>query len=501
MSLLNKGVKAKQKYLLYGLFAALLFIAFIVVYTKENAGPKFDTAPKEDSEVVYERYSALSGKLDEDEVWRAQSSNEIDELKQENQALSNQISTLRKEMEKRVRDEVNSQSAVIRNDLKTEQQRDLQTLKDQTQQLRVKAQQEAQLRAKKAAEREQANQHSQANKGVTVSRKFVQPPQSAPFMRNQPELGAYHGNDLYKQPAVTAASSLSFDVQTVNTEEELKAVQQEGMAQEQLVNSGSFIENYVPSGSFVPALILGGVDAPTGGQAQKNPSVVLLEIDAVAQLPNSHQYDFKECRAIGAAVGDISSERADTRIQTISCIDTQERIYEAHVNAVVFDETGKSGIKGRLVSKQGQMIANSLLAGIGSGIGNAFQQSSTNYSTNALGVQQQGFVSAGDAAVAGIGSGVGTALDRLARYYIDLAEQVFPVIEVDAGRRVDIVFTRGFQFKPLEAELTVTQQAGEQQQASLDKPIGDMTIGDLANGASQTMAQAQHMTPVTGLQY
>ena len=44
---------------------------------------------------------------------------------------------------------------------------------------------------------------------------------------------------------------------------------------------------------------------------------------------------------------------------------------------------------------------------------------------------------------AGLGTGVGKALDRLAQYYISLAEKVFPVIEVDAGRSVDVVLTQG----------------------------------------------------------
>src|SRR3989304_5812105 len=44
---------------------------------------------------------------------------------------------------------------------------------------------------------------------------------------------------------------------------------------------------------------------------------------------------------------------------------------------------------------------------------------------------------------AGFGTGVGRALERLAQYYISLAEKVFPVIEVDAGRTVDVVITQG----------------------------------------------------------
>ena len=34
-------------------------------------------------------------------------------------------------------------------------------------------------------------------------------------------------------------------------------------------------------------------------------------------------------------------------------------------------------------------------------------------------------------------------MDRLAQYYISLAEKTFPIIEVDAGRSVDVVLTEG----------------------------------------------------------
>lgn len=46
----------------------------------------------------------------------------------------------------------------------------------------------------------------------------------------------------------------------------------------------------------------------------------------------------------------------------------------------------------------------------------------------------------------GVSTGVGKTLDRLSKYYIDLAEKLFPVIEIDAGRTVEIVFTKGFTF-------------------------------------------------------
>ena len=50
-----------------------------------------------------------------------------------------------------------------------------------------------------------------------------------------------------------------------------------------------------------------------------------------------------------------------------------------------------------------------------------------------------------------MGAGIGRALDRLAQYYITLAEKIFPVIEVDAGRLVDVVITQGAAIEGMES--------------------------------------------------
>jgi conjugal transfer pilus assembly protein TraB len=43
--------------------------------------------------------------------------------------------------------------------------------------------------------------------------------------------------------------------------------------------------------------------------------------------------------------------------------------------------------------------------------------------------------------------GAGYAMDRLAHYYMDLAENLFPVIEVDATRKIEFVVQRGTALK------------------------------------------------------
>ena len=198
---------------------------------------------------------------------------------------------------------------------------------------------------------------------------------------------------------------------------------------------------YLPSGSFTRAVLLGGLDAPTGGQAQRNPQPVLLRLVDHAVLPNHFRSRVKACFVVGAGYGDVSSERAYIRTESLSCVTGDGTAIDVPIKGYVAGEDGKAGMRGRLVSKQGQILANALLAGIAGGIGHAFQQNSTTFSVSPLGSTSS--VDPGRQLEAGLGTGVGRALDRLAQYYINLAEKVFPVVEVDAGRTVDVVVTQG----------------------------------------------------------
>ena len=201
-------------------------------------------------------------------------------------------------------------------------------------------------------------------------------------------------------------------------------------------------DTYVPAGTFMRGVLLAGLDAPTGGQAQQNPHPVILEIVDFANMPNKFKADYKSCRVVANGTGDLSSERAYIRLDRVSCISDDGGAIDVALKGYVADGTGKAGIRGKLVSKQGTVLANALLAGVASGIGHAFTQGAMTTSTSALGSTQT--VKDGQQLQAGVGQGVGNALNQLSKYYISLAEKIFPVIEVDAGQAVDIVITRGF---------------------------------------------------------
>lgn len=193
--------------------------------------------------------------------------------------------------------------------------------------------------------------------------------------------------------------------------------------------------------SFTRGTLLGGLDAPTGGQSQSNPHPVLIRLSDTSVLPNRMRGEYRECFVIAAGYGDISSERAYLRTESLSCVRPDGATLEVRIQGSIYGEDGKVGLRGRLVTKQGQMLANALLAGVVSGIGQGLATSSTEYSTSALGTVAT--ANGAEAYKAGLGTGVGKALDRLAQYYIKLAENTFPVIEVDAGREIDVVITKG----------------------------------------------------------
>lgn len=201
------------------------------------------------------------------------------------------------------------------------------------------------------------------------------------------------------------------------------------------------VGTYLPAGSIARAVLLGGLDAPTGGQAQTNPHPVVLQIIDHSILPNRFRARTKECHVIGAGYGDISSERAYIRTETLSCVLRNGQVLEIPLKGYVAGEDGKTGLRGQVVEKGGQLLAKALIAGLGSGFGQALAQTATTVSVSPLGATQT--VDPSRVFERGAYTGVGRALDRLAQYYISLAEKTFPIVEVAAGRTVEIVMTGG----------------------------------------------------------
>ncbi len=218
-------------------------------------------------------------------------------------------------------------------------------------------------------------------------------------------------------------------------------------------------KGWMPAGTFMRVTLLSGLDAPTGQRGQNDPYPVLLRITDESVLPNEYRGQVKGCFVVGSGFGDLASERARIRTETLSCIARNGTAIEVTLRGWVIGEDGAAGLRGQVISKQGAAMRNALIAGILSGVGSAMRAQANTVSVSPLGATST-VIGAEDLARAGVGSGVQRAADRLSQFYINLAEQMLPTIEVGAGRTVEIALSRGVNLGEFYAALDEHAEAG-----------------------------------------
>jgi conjugal transfer pilus assembly protein TraB len=202
---------------------------------------------------------------------------------------------------------------------------------------------------------------------------------------------------------------------------------------------------YLPP-SFMEATLLSGLDAPTTSEARGNPVPVLLRVKTPAVLPNSVKANLKGCFVIADGKGNLATERAELLLVSLSCLDRRgQAVVDQKVKGFVVDEDGKIGLRGRVVAKMGSMIARSMLAGFFGGAGDAIKASATTMSTSPLGTTQT--VDPKDIAMAGAGTGLSSGFKEIQKFYMELAKQTMPVIEVGATKPVTLVISEGINLE------------------------------------------------------
>lgn len=211
---------------------------------------------------------------------------------------------------------------------------------------------------------------------------------------------------------------------------------------------------HIPSGSYVKAVLLSAVDASVGVNVSGDPQPVLLRLLDDACLPNNANTRMKRCHIMGAARGDLSSERVFIRLEKMSCVDTEtDSIIETDVSGYVTGEDGRNGLQGFVVDRSGRMISSAVLVGMLSGATSFLQTWVATRGHEMMlgragerGIQNNVIPSDLMRGAGGNTQGVSNAFDKLADYYIKRAEQLQPVVIINAGRLVNIVFSKGAQY-------------------------------------------------------
>lgn len=205
---------------------------------------------------------------------------------------------------------------------------------------------------------------------------------------------------------------------------------------------------YLPPG-FMKARLLTGVDALASRDATSNPEPVIARVQAPAVLPNDVKANLSGCFVVGNATGSLAKERVEVQLVTLSCVDFDEHsVVDQPVKGFFVDADGKKGLSGKVVTRAGAALARSFIAGTISGISQSVENTFGETSTSALGTVRT--LNAGDAAKTGIAGGLSKSSDKLTDFYLDLARQAGPIVEVGAAKEVVVVIQEGvtLEIKP-----------------------------------------------------
>lgn len=105
-------------------------------------------------------------------------------------------------------------------------------------------------------------------------------------------------------------------------------------------------------------------------------------------------------------------------------------------------------MRGRLVSKQGQMIAKTIVAGGLSGIAQGLTpQSVPQLNLNPGQTVSTQTADASSILQTGVAKGFSTSANEVAKFYMEMAREMTPVVEIDAGRKVSVMLVKGFELK------------------------------------------------------
>lgn len=209
-------------------------------------------------------------------------------------------------------------------------------------------------------------------------------------------------------------------------------------------------DNTIPAGTFAKAVLLGGVDASTSIHASNDPRPILLRLTDYGTLPRKFRSDVCDCHVLAATYGDISSERVYMRLEKLTCVERSTgEVLEMNVTGYVSGEDGRAGLRGRVVDRAGESVRAAAVGGFIGGMAGFMTQSNNNPTTFSLqsGLSTTNPLSNGEILKQGVSKGATTAMEKYADFYIKRAEQMQPVISVEAGRLADIVFTQGVAFE------------------------------------------------------
>ena len=288
-------------------------------------------------------------------------------------------------------------------------------------------------------------------------------------------------------PAVESSSEGGkvFGQNTTRLQEEKKQFRSNGISKQLISLQNSkigkhldSIDNTIPPGTFAQGILLSGVDASTSTSASANPEPVLIELTDSGDLSRYFTSTVKGCRVTASSYGVLSKERVMMRLEKLSCIEVQTgEVMVAEVEGYVSGEDGKLGLRGTVVDRAGDHVRAAMVGGFLSSFGNFLAGASNpvTFSSN-TGLAQISPLSKGDMLKHGGAKGASGALDKYTEFYIKRAEQLEPIIQIGAGRVVQVVFSKSVGIGKSAIKQAISTKNDRLRTENLDRHTGEQHV-------------------------
>jgi conjugal transfer pilus assembly protein TraB len=213
-------------------------------------------------------------------------------------------------------------------------------------------------------------------------------------------------------------------------------------------------KNYFPTTTLMKGVLLNGLYAPTLSKGSSNPHPAIIRIDDLSSLPNELQRNIEGCRILGEAYGELSDNRVHIRLAKLACTAKDGNFFlDDAIKGVVFGEDGIIGIPGELRANFNELLLTSFFMESLAGLGNAIRSASTTTVISDTGVSQEyiegeGTMSrAGKIMLAAGGEGLGKGFSMISEFYLNILNEMSPVIKINGGREIEITITDGIELK------------------------------------------------------
>jgi conjugal transfer pilus assembly protein TraB len=194
---------------------------------------------------------------------------------------------------------------------------------------------------------------------------------------------------------------------------------------------------YLPAGTTLRGRIINSFPAPVGGE--KFPAV-LIELDGYARLPNNYRLDLSRCLVVAKGEGSYVLERAKLETYKLSCILKNGKVIEVSPKGmVVSGEDGLEGVRGKFLNVNREQLLTYFGGTTLSGFFSALQQGQITKQTTPFGTTtdiKNEFLYA-------LYGSLAQTWNEFAKFYLEEAKKIVPVVVVQAGVPVYIVLVDG----------------------------------------------------------